>query len=151
MLKLGTDIKSGAVFVALGLFFVIYALVELPIGTPNRMGPGYFPLALAVILIALGAGIIFAAHDRGVAAPPIPWRAVLMVVVSLAVFALTVRGIGLVISVALVVFISTFASRKTTLQQALFATAGITVFCVLVFHYALNLNIQLFGPWLRFG
>jgi len=151
LLKLGTDIKSGAIFVVTGLFFIVYVLVDLPIGSANRMGPGYFPIALSAILILLGAGIILKAEDRGIAAAYVPWKAVALISLALAIFALTVRGLGMVASVALLVFISTFASRTTTLKRALMATIGITLFCILVFHYGLGLNIQMFGPWLRFG
>jgi hypothetical protein len=151
--KLGTDIKSGAVFVALGLFFSIYSFVALPIGTPNRMGPGYFPISLAVILIALGLGIMLYAHDRG-AAPQgnaAPWRSVLLIVVALAIFGFTIRGLGMVPAIAILTFVATFASRRTTLPQAIAATVGITAFCVGVFYYLLNLNVLLIGPWLRLG
>ncbi len=149
MQKLGTDFKSGVVFVALGLFFSAYSIAELPIGTPNRMGPGYFPISLAVILIALGAGIILSGQNRvDGAVNATPWRSVLLIVVALGFFGLTIRGIGLIPAVAILVFTATFASRRTTLFQATIATAGITTFCVAVFHYGLNLNIRLIGPWL---
>ncbi len=150
-MKPGRDTKAGASFVMLGLGFVVYALMDLQIGTLNRMGPGFFPLWLAVILIALGAGILLAGQDRDAAGGAIPWRPVLLVVTSLFIFTLTLRGIGMFPAVAAMVLVSAFASRKVTVSQALVATAGVTAFCVLVFHYALNLNVQLVGPWLRPG
>ena len=54
------------------------------VGTPLRMGPGYFPLLVGAILAALGLavvaqGFIAGARGRALAAGtgPIPWRAVI--------------------------------------------------------------------------
>jgi hypothetical protein len=47
------DLLAGAVFVALGLAFLVGAL-GLERGTAFRMGPGYFPLVLAGLLVLIG-------------------------------------------------------------------------------------------------
>ena len=52
-----TDILAGLIFVAFGLAFAITSL-SYELGTPLRMGPGYFPLALGGILVLLGLLIV---------------------------------------------------------------------------------------------
>ena len=52
-----TDILAGLIFVAFGLAFATTSL-SYEIGTPLRMGPGYFPLALGGILVFLGLLIV---------------------------------------------------------------------------------------------
>ena len=48
---------TGKIFVGIGGWFAFSAL-NLDIGTAFRMGPGYFPLILAGILIFLGVVIV---------------------------------------------------------------------------------------------
>ena len=57
-----TNALCGALFIATGLFFLVQSL-GLEIGTAFRMGPGYFPLVLAIVLIVLGA--ILLAQKQG--------------------------------------------------------------------------------------
>jgi hypothetical protein len=78
----------------------------------------------------------------------IPWRGILLIVVAPVVFGLTVRGLGLVASIALVVAISAFASQRMSARLAVMLTVGLTLFCVLVFRIGLGLPLKLVGPWL---
>jgi hypothetical protein len=57
------DALAGAIFIALGLIFVFGAM-DLERGTAFRMGPGYFPLVLAGLLILIGAAVSSFASRR---------------------------------------------------------------------------------------
>jgi hypothetical protein len=63
-------------------------------------------------------------------------------------FGLTVRGLGFVPSIFLTALIAAFASGRMKPLTALVLSAGLTLFSVLVFSYALGLPFQRFGPWL---
>jgi hypothetical protein len=144
------DLLAGLIFIAIGAFFAIGA-GELEIGTALRMGPGYFPLVLACVLMALGliiAGRSLVAGNALVGA--LPWRGMALILSAPAVFGLTVRGLGLVPALVVAVLIATFASQRANLLFASLLTLGLTLFCVLVFSYGLGLPLRLFGPWLRF-
>jgi len=52
------DRVSGSALVLLGLF-VVWERRVLPLGTHTQPGPGYFPLLLSMLLIILGALLIF--------------------------------------------------------------------------------------------
>lgn len=52
-----TNALCGGLLTAVGLFFAWQAF-NLELGTAFRMGPGYFPLVLAVILTLLGIVIL---------------------------------------------------------------------------------------------
>jgi len=52
------DFFSGLMFTIVGASFA-YGATSYNIGTGARMGPGYFPLLLGVILALLGAAILF--------------------------------------------------------------------------------------------
>jgi hypothetical protein len=142
------DIGAGFIFIAVGLLFGLGS-TGLEIGTSLRMGPGYFPLVLAGLLVALGLAIV--AYGFGHAAMArlvVPWRGLVLILAAPVVFGLTVRGLGLVPALALVVLISAFASRRMSVPLALALILGLTVFCVLVFSLGLGLPLRLFGPWL---
>jgi len=47
------DFNAGLMFLAIGLGFGMYSL-EYSLGTATRMGPGYFPLMLSIIVGVLG-------------------------------------------------------------------------------------------------
>jgi Tripartite tricarboxylate transporter TctB family len=142
------DIGAGLIFIAIGILFGLGS-IGLEIGTALRMGPGYFPLVLAGILVALGLVILangFGHPTTGSLA--VPWRGLVLILAAPIVFGLTVRGLGLVPAVMLVVLIAAFASRRMSVLLALVLTVALTLFCVLVFSLGLGLPLRLFGPWL---
>jgi putative tricarboxylic transport membrane protein len=143
------DILAGLTFVAFGLAFAVLA-TGYQVGTPVRMGPGFFPLALGGILVVLGGVIVvkgFVAAE-GEAIGTVPWRALGLILGAVLFFGLTVRGLGLVPSTFFAVLMSTFASRRTGVVAAVLITIGLTVLCVLIFVLALRLRLPLVGPWI---
>lgn len=57
-IKSQKDFFAGLMFLAVGALFAIGA-TNYNVGNAARMGPGYFPLLLGILLAVLGAGIIF--------------------------------------------------------------------------------------------
>jgi hypothetical protein len=60
---LGKDYLSGLMFIAFGLI-ALYFGQRLALGTPVRMGPGYVPRMLSLILLCLGSAIVLFALFR---------------------------------------------------------------------------------------
>jgi hypothetical protein len=142
------DLSAGLLFIAIAAIFAA-GTMELDLGTPLRLGPGAFPLLLAGVLALLGLIIIAQAFRHPAAhAVAVPWRGIFMIVAAPILFGLTVRGLGLVASVALIVAVSAFASQRMSLKLAIALTVGLTIFCVLVFNVGLGLPLRLVGPWL---
>jgi Tripartite tricarboxylate transporter TctB family len=149
-----TDILAGLIFVAFGLAFAITSL-SYELGTPLRMGPGYFPLVLGGLLVLLGLLIVGRGFISSSSAEErfgtVPWRAVVLIVVAVLFFGLTVRGLGLVPATAVTALLTALASYRTGVLAAVAIAAGLTVLCVLIFVLALQLRLPLFGPWLPFS
>jgi hypothetical protein len=138
----------GAIFVGIGGFFAIQSL-GLEIGTAFRMGPGYFPLVLAAVLILLGGIILIQAvrfETEGVG--PLAIRGMLFILPAPIVFGLTIRGLGFVPSIFLTALLASFASHRMKPGMALILASCVTLFAVAVFSYALGLPFPRFGPWL---
>ena len=141
------EVICGGVFVGVAALFA-YGTIDLPMGTAIRMGPGYFPLMLAIILGALGLLIIVKGLGR--ATSPIggvPWRGVLFILLGPILFGLTVRGLGIVPAIALVALIAALASAKAGWRTIVLLPIALTAFCVIVFSYGLGLPYAMFGPW----
>ena len=142
------DLICGVLFIVVGLFFAIQAY-GLDLGTAFRMGPGYFPLVLAGMLVLLGIIVIIQAtqleHEP---MGPIAWRGMLFILPAPIFFGLTVRGLGFIPSLFLTGLLAAFASTKMRPGTALLLVGGLTLFSVIVFSYALGLPFRRFGPWL---
>lgn len=143
-----TNGLCAALFIGFGAFFALQSL-GLEIGTAFRMGPGYFPLVLAIVLILLGAVILVqAVRFEGDPIGHIAWRGMLFILPAPIFFGLTVRGLGFIPSIFLTALIASFASGRMKPLAALVLSAGLTLFAFLVFSYALGLPFRRFGPWL---
>ena len=120
------------------------------LGSPLRMGPGYFPLVVGAILVALGLAVVVKGLVAGevIAFGPVPWRAVAVITLAVVFFGLTVRRLGFVPTSAVTALLTTLASRHIRLAAAVAVAAGLTMVSTLVFVVGLQLRIPLWGPWL---
>lgn len=144
-----TNAICGLTFIALGGFFV-YQCLYLELGTAFRMGPGYFPLILAVILTMLGIVVLVqSARVKGEPMGPLALRGMLFILPAPVFFGLTVRGLGFVPSLFFTALIAAFASQRMKPGMALILALAITIFSAAVFSYALGLPFERFGPWTR--
>lgn len=156
------DVAAGAMFILIGGGFALSAL-RYELGSLLQMGPGYVPLAVGLILAALGAGVVvkaFVAPDRTVTLEGttdrgeparfgrLRWRQTVLPLVAVVFFALTFEGLGLFLSVLGTAVIASYARPGTTLRQALLPAAGLTVMSWLIFVLALQQRLPLVGEWL---
>ena len=143
------DLLAGATFVGFGLAFAVTASTY-EVGSTLRMGPGWFPLVLGGLLVLLGILIAvkgFVAGEGGEIGP-VPWKAAGLLVAALVFFGFTVRGLGLVPSLLVTVFLSAMAGRRARVIPAVVISASLTALSVLIFVVALQLRLPYFGPWL---
>lgn len=143
------DLAAGAVFIGIGAFFGLNALLSLRIGTAQAMGPGYFPVLLGAALTGLGLAIAFGAFGKSsVPFGYVSWRGVLLVAASIFFFAMTVRGLGLGPSLLIATLLAGLSSGRLSVAGAIALAVCMSVFCVLLFIYALRLPYPVLGPWL---
>lgn len=145
------DLAAGAIFVAFGGYFALEAL-RYDFGTPFRMGPGFMPVLLGGILVALGIAV--AAKGVGKpdeeAAPPWPWRGLVLVLGTILFFAATFRGLGFIPVVLIAGLATALSSTRNSMLSALVISVGLCVLCLLIFVVGLGMIVPLVGPWLRF-
>jgi hypothetical protein len=143
------DLAAGAVFTGFGLAFAI-ASATYDIGSPLRMGPGFFPLALGAVLVVLGIAIAvsgFVAGEGGESGT-VPWRSILLLVAALFFFGYFARALGLVPTLLVTVTLAALAGRSVKVIPAVVIAACLTALSVLIFVVLLQLRLPLLGPWL---
>jgi hypothetical protein len=145
------DVLAGGIFVLIGGAFLVGSL-GYELGTPLRMGPGYFPLLVGAIAAALGLAIVVKGLIAGevLSFGAIPWRAVIAITLAVLFFGFTVRRLGFVPASAVTALLTTMASTRVPPVKAVVVAAGLTVAATLIFVVGLQLRIPLWGPWFRF-
>ena len=140
------DFWAGILFIVLGGSAFIIAL-DYAMGTAGRMGPGYFPRALGLILAALGLILVLRAlklQGEPIAFPTM--RPLLIVLGSVLLFGLTVNRIGLVLATILIVLTSSTASHEYRWKESIVAALCLAVFVVIAFVYGLKLQLPTWPP-----
>ena len=143
------DVVGGLVVVGIGGFFLFGR--ELEMGTSFRMGPGYFPTILSVLMILLGVAMVALAWRKPTtegAFGSVPWLGIILVVFPVVFFGLTLRGLGLAPVLVVVVLLTAWASRYRSVRSAVPLALGLAAFCSFLFIRALGLPLPMVGPWL---
>ena len=144
------DYYGGALILLMGLGVVAQGL-SYKVGTLNRMGPGFFPVMLGVILLVVGVGIAFGARridpdaTMEEAAQPPEWRGWICIMLGIAAFVVLGQYGGLLPASFAIVFISALGDRENTVRSALLLSLAVCVIAVVVFWWALQLQLPLFG------
>ena len=142
------DFWSGIMFLAISLATVVIAQ-EYPMGTAGRMGPGFFPSVLGWILAAISmVTLIGSCTTKGAPLERFAWKDMFLILGSVVLFGLLVRGAGLACAIPVLSLVSAFGSVKFRWPAALLLALGATIFCVLLFVKALGLPLPVVGPWL---
>jgi len=138
-----SDFWCGILFIAVGIAFVVLAY-GYRIGTPARMGPGFFPIVLGGILVALGLSLSIPALIRdGEPLPRLGLRPLLTVLVAIVVFALLLQPLGFVLSAVVLVLISGFADPELRRVESVGLALLLTAFSVAIFVVLLGLPFNL--------
>lgn len=152
------DVVAGAILL---LFGVVVALLSLSyeIGSLRRMGPGYFPLLLglllcgvALLIIGEGLGKYWQSRQRSETEGrssnvlEIGWhdmRALSLPLVAVLLFALLLERAGLIPAVFAAVIVAGCAERRNSLAVNLVLATLSTLFIAAIFVYGLGLPLQL--------
>src|SRR5689334_21145303 len=137
------DFWSGVLFIAVGVFAIAYGS-KYTLGSAARMGPGYFPRILGILLIGLGA--ILALRALRLQGPPIPawkWRPTIVVLGSVVLFGHMLQTVGLALSTLILIVLSSAASHEFRWKEATLVGIGLAVLAVGVFIIGLKLTLPI--------
>ena len=127
------DFYAGVLFILFGSYAVLGAR-SYPIGTSSRMGPGYFPTFLGLLLLLFGLislGRAVWVNRESVAA--FGYRPLVLVLAAIMIFALAVNSLGLLVATLALVFISSiggweFRLKETAVLYIVLAALAVGVF-----------------------
>lgn len=137
-----TDLISSLFITAVGLFFVIYAQ-RYNMGTLNRMGPGYFQIALGSILAFIGLLIAVPAWFRAGVGPVVSWKTLFIVIGSVVLFAATLQTVGLIFAAMIVVIVSSFADNVITWRVRAILAVSVPPLIWLIFIFGPGMTVPI--------
>ncbi len=140
------DFYAALLFIAIAMA-VIWLSQNYSFGTAQRMGPGYFPVILGVLLALLGMGILGQALT--INRPPVTrfaLKPLLLVLGAVAAFALLVQSAGLVVSTVVLLFVSALAGHEFRFREVLTMVVLLATASTAVFAVGLQLQFKVW-PW----
>lgn len=145
------DFGAGLMYMAIGIFFTILA-TQYPMGTAAKMGPGYFPLWLGILMTALGLFILIKSLNAKAAIekiPPFHWKIIGLITGSVVLYGILLPTMGFIVAVFVLVFMSASASHEFHWKGTLINATFLILFTYSVFVLGLKLQFPLLPFFLQ--
>ncbi|HEY4319128.1 MAG TPA: tripartite tricarboxylate transporter TctB family protein [Herbaspirillum sp.] len=143
------DYYGGSLIILIGLGVALQG-VKYKMGSLTRMGSGFFPVTLGVLMALTGLAIVLCAKNAAPSSearkkPLAPeWRGWICITAGIAAFVILGRYGGLVPATFAVVFISAMGDRQNTVRQASILSLSMVLVGIGIFWWALRLPFPLF-------
>ncbi len=157
-IKSQKDFFCGLMFMAVGGAFA-WGASTYNVGTGARMGPGYFPLLLGILLAFIGAVVTFTSlvveTVGGDKIGKIAWKPLVYIIGANVVFGILLAGLpkigvpafGLIVGIYALVFVASMAEAGWKFRTTLILATVLAVGCYLAFVVGLKLQ---FPVWPSF-
>ena len=158
-IKSQKDFFAGLMFTVVGIAFA-WGATTYSVGTGARMGPGYFPLMLGILLGVLGIIVIFTALTietvDGEPVGKIAWRPLGYIIGSNLVFGILLGGLpsmglpamGLIAAIYALVLIAGLAGEHYTLKSSLILATILAIGSYVAFVVLLKLQFQVWPTFI---
>lgn len=159
LIKSQKDFFSGLMFTVVGLGFAIGAM-NYSVGTGARMGPGYFPMLLGVVLAVLGGFVTFYSlvehTEDGEKVGAFAWKPLIYILGSNLVFGVLLGGLpsislppmGMVLAIYALVIISARAGDSFKWGEVLMLATILAVGSYLAFILLLKLQMPVWPTFI---
>ena len=135
------DLWAGVLFALLGTA-ALWTGADYSLGVPSRIGPGYVPRLLAILMTGLGAFLLLrSAWTRESIDPAIAWRPGALVLGSVVAFAVVFEASGLIPAILVSVGIANYAVSENRWTTAVGLGALLAFFAWALFVKALALPL----------
>lgn len=145
------DFGAGCIYLLAGAAFAGGAL-QYRVGDAARMGPGWFPLWVGVLLMLVGlwcAGLSLRASAIRETVRPPQLAGLAWVLGAVVLFGLLLQPAGLVIALLVLIVVSSRASHLFTWRAAILNALLLVLFSVAVFIEGIHLLLPLWPAFLR--
>lgn len=157
-IKSQKDFWAGLMFMAVGIAFA-WGSTNYNIGEGARMGPGYFPLMLGVLLAGLGAFIVFESlvveTEDGDKIGKWAWRPLAFILAANFVFGILLAGVpalhipafGMIVAIIALTFIAALAGDEFNWKEIAVLSVVLAIGSYAAFVWLLKLQ---FPVWPTF-
>ncbi len=153
------DFVSGVLFTAFGAAFA-WGATNYTVGTAARMGPGYFPLMVGVLIVILGMVITLKSltvkTEDGEPIGRIAWRPLIFIIGSNLIFGVLLVGVrsigipafGLIVAIYALTFVASLAGDQFKFKEVLILATILAIGSYVAFELALKLNFPIWPSFL---
>ncbi len=157
-IKSQKDFFSGLMFMVVGVAFA-WGATTYTVGTGARMGPGYFPLLLGILLALLGGVVTFKSlvveTEDGEKIGSWAWKPLFYIIAANLVFGVLLGGLpsiklpafGLIAAIYALTVIASMAGEEFKLKEVLILATILSIMSYLAFIMLLKLQ---FPVWPTF-
>lgn len=158
-MKSQKDFFSGVMFLAVGIAFAIGAK-NYTFGTAARMGPGYFPMLLGVILAGLGVLIMVQAFlkkvEGGEKIGAWAWKPLSYIIAANLLFGVLLGGLpkfgipamGMIVAIYGLTIVSSLAGERFNWKEVLVLATVLAVLSYAAFILLLKLQFPVWPSFL---
>ena len=158
-IKSQKDFFSGLMFMAVGVAFA-WGATTYNVGTGARMGPGYFPLMLGVLMAVLGAAITFKALVvetlGGDKIGKWAWKPLIFVILANLAFGVLLAGVpkfgipamGLIVGIYALTFIASIAEPGWKVKNTFILATVLAIGSYIAFVVVLKLQFPVWPAFL---
>lgn len=159
-IKSQKDFFSGLMFMCVGVAFA-WGASSYTVGTGARMGPGYFPLVLGVILSVLGVAITFKSlvveTMDGDKVGSFAWKPLFFIILANLVFGAAIGGLpaiglpplGLIPGIVLLTFIAANAGDEFQFKEITILSLILCLLSYLAFIVLLKLQFPVWPTFIK--
>ncbi len=140
------DLLASAIFIGLGVL-VLWSTRDLTVGSAAMMGPGYMPRVIGSLTVILGLVVgLIGLFKGGEPIGTIQLRPLVILLASVAGFALAAESAGFIIAAAGLIIFGSMADREWRVREVLISSTLLTLFGLVVFIYGLDVQMPV-GPF----
>jgi len=145
------DFGAGVMYILIGLFFALVA-TRYQYGTAAKMGPGYFPFWLGMLMAAMGLLVLIRSMGAKATIEAIPkfnFKVIGLITGSIILYGILLPKMGFIVAVLVLVMIASSASKEFSWKVSLINAVVLIAFTYSVFVIGLKLQFPLLPFFLQ--
>jgi hypothetical protein len=158
-IKSQKDFFAGLLYMLIGIGFA-WGATNYNIGDGARMGPGYFPLLLGIVLAIIGAIVLFQAMvvetPDGNPIGKWAWKPLVFIIAANFLFGILLGGwpmlgipaMGLIIAIFVLTFVAALAGTEFKFIEVLILAILLAALSWFAFVWGLNLQFQVWPTFI---
>lgn len=150
MIRNRRDFYAGLMFMVIGGAFTVLAQ-QYKLGTAAKMGPGYFPTVLGIILFILGAIVLAGALKKKapiLKVDTFQFDVLGYILGAIILFGLALPHLGFVVSLAILILISARASHEFSWRVSIISVIVLAIASWAIFIKGIQLQMLVWPKFL---